>query len=420
MKKKFFGWGYLQALIVMISFAFLPFYILMSTSVFSVYLEALKGIPKSNTMYAYTVGAFASAVMQIFFGKVIQKTGVKPWIVGGAIIGGINFALIPRMPTPFLTYVLVCLNVFFQVFWAGQGIILIGKWFPRKKGSIMGIVTGATLFGSLVMLPTFNRVIGSRGLGSAMLIFGVILAAYGVICLLALRETPEAVGCLPDNMPMREEERAMLLAKANEKTDWNIKTFFSNKALVFTTLGWGLQLMASVGFSSTATIVFVSKGYSMEGAVALASFSGVASLVGSVVSGFMDQKMGTKKVCYIFMGLQICSFVICAAATSNTLFLIPVGYYMCMFMGGAPNNLMPSSIINKCGVVGLAVSLNIFSGASSILKSLGSSVVTAAYDITGNYTIVFIIFAAISILATAFIALGKPTEREYAAKKTNG
>lgn len=93
---------------------------------------------------------------------------------------------------------------------------------------------------------------------------------------------------------------------------------------------------------------------------------------------------------------------------------------MCMFMGGAPNNLMPSSIINKCGVVGLAVSLNIFSGASSILKSLGSSVVTAAYDITGNYTIVFIIFAAISILATAFIALGKPTEREYAAKKTNG
>lgn len=97
MKKKFFGWGYLQALIVMISFAFLPFYILMSTSVFSVYLEALKGIPKSNTMYAYTVGAFASAVMQIFFGKVIQKTGVKPWIVGGAIIGGINFALIPSL-----------------------------------------------------------------------------------------------------------------------------------------------------------------------------------------------------------------------------------------------------------------------------------------------------------------------------------
>ena len=381
-----------------------------NTVALNVYVPAiaeLKGIEASTLLYWNTIGSLVAVVASLIVGKISGKIGLKRLTVIGFILQGLSFMLIPLVPGVicgvFVGFNQVASIIYCQLVVGAR----VGNWYPKRKGEILGIVTAILILSSLVLLPLFNNMIVSMGVRNAMVIFGVAFLIWGIVSIFLVKDNPEDVGLYPENMSA-EEAAAMKVTKADtQKSNWSYGNLLKNGHFLASAIGWGLNLMALVGVASVIVAVLLSKGMTMDQAVAIAAFAGVMQMIGSVVSGFIDTRISTKAVITIFMIMAAIACVILGLAPAGAVVMLIIGYYLLMIMSGAPNNLMPSQYLSLSGG---GVDFMLFNGLAlaiaSILRAFGTSIMAFCNDHLGGYNVALLIFAAGSVVAMILIRAG--------------
>lgn len=401
--KRSFSFGYSQIVNWFIAWMFLGF---VNSSGLNIYRNAIcdyyqiSPVPILNgATIAGVIGTFVILVIP----AITRKIGAKWLLVLSAVVCGVAWAAGPMFSNPNL--IAVCMgvvNVTCTMFSMNGTMILVSKWFPRKKGAVMGIITSAGIGASLLLVPLFNILNSRFDVKSASLVTGLLLAAYGVSSIFWLRETPQEVGLLPDNKPVDAELEKII---ATQRGGWSAREMLRCRKWWFGSLGWSATMFAMIGFITIAVTYMLSRGVPQPTAMAAVSICGIVQFIASNVAGFIDQKVGPLKTSLLVNGLQIIGFLLICFYGGGSTAVVILSYMLVLGVFGATNNMFSSHILSLTGpknYVTAFAGFNFIRGFATAFASYASSYSLTA---TGGYELAYKLFLAIMIVGLILIVV---------------
>ncbi len=274
------------------------------------------------------------------------------------------------------------------------GPILINKWFPEKTGLMLGVQSACVGLLGAVIQPTTSRLIADGGWRRAYVILGlvafvVILAAVFLF--------------LPDRPVQSREQQAKETTENRgeaQKGDIPVRSASFLALLLFM-------------LSLTGVAVFVQHiptygnllGYSVTHVGNALSLASIGTAVGALMIGFLADRIGAVKTCYVVIGLWLVAVI---------------GFW---FGGRHPFIFSAAAFFNGVAVPGVTIISPLlalaFYGKAQYEKiyarmSMGAPLASIflvpiygfIYDVTNSYMYVLIILMGLLLLAEGSIAYG--------------
>ncbi len=317
----------------------------------------------------YTIAAVLGVVIQViaspFIGKI--KSIYRLSIVMGIISIAASFGVMMCTPGTLwnVCYFVACLVVIvWSTFIVG---ILIGQWFPRRKGTVMGLVTIAFPVGNALMGIFLGEAIGmSMGMAAegapmeamiaaiapvarkAYMPFFILVVVGVVLAILLLKDFPEMVGAYRDNDKSMTPEMAQAMTKfemENRKTSvWGLGHTLACPDFWLIAIPAGFMLMGSVGMMTQTTNIFTSVGIDPTSAKfdMVLMVNSVIAIFGSWILGVVDTKIGCRKSMIIAVISMIIAGVV--GATGSQIGVIAGMWILGIFMGASSNYTVSGSV----------------------------------------------------------------------------
>lgn len=134
----------------------------------------------------------ATAVTLIFAGKVMSKLNIR-WIltVGFAAVG-LGFLLLYHAQSMLMFYIVwIIIGIAQPFILALPTPILLGNWFKKKFGTVLGIALGVSAFGGSVFNPIISNVITANGWRNGLLVEGLLILIILVPLAISIKQKPD-------------------------------------------------------------------------------------------------------------------------------------------------------------------------------------------------------------------------------------
>lgn len=407
-QKKSFAYGYSIAIFCFLGFFLTTYFDVMSPNVFVPALAEARGFHQANLLTAHSVGGICGALLGIYLGKVIELKGPKRVFVLCALVSGVNFGLIGIATTELWAMVHIFVNQLLVLGYSMMSLLsLIARWFPRKKGVMMGFITSGSIGSGVVILPLGQWLLSNYGIEVSQCVIGGLLVLFGIISIFWVTDSPADVGLLPDNMPITPEERALMEASAANATvsPWNLKSILTCGPLVLIILCAGLVTIGNLGAQTNGAGIMTERGLSSAMALTLVGAGGIVGFVGSNLSGIVDQKTNS----YVAtIGLYVVAVVGYLLLWFGTGMAAGIGFLCQGAVVGSVNNLLPSHIVTRCGPEHFDAIYRYASPITRLMASFGTLFMSFSLRATGLYHGGVIVEALLTIAALVlFIFSGK-------------
>jgi len=340
-----------------------------------------------------SVGGVLAVIGAILFAQIIMKHGSRIIIAITTIITGL--AVIWVGNTKHIAVFGICMALFHIM---GQGYCTIasgaitGAWFPRRKGFILGITTAGLPAAPFLFVPIATRCIKAFGLTMAFNILGGAVILFGIISWFWVRNTPQEVGLLPDNGKYPDSTQYAEAAQSK----WTVKQLLRNKNAWLVGLCFGGMLMLSQGMVSQVVPYLMQLGYENSKAVSMLSLTAAGGILGSFISGIIDDKLGTKKTAILYGCLFIATFVFLFLPGGKTTAII--GLVLLGTVLGVPGNMLPSMIISTYGPSEFASVNRVVNTIAAVIRGLGFAMVSIGLSIDGTYRMAVLPLLIVSVI----------------------
>src|SRR5437899_4093577 len=164
---------------------------LYAWSVFVLPLEKEFRWTRAQTSWVFTIAVVTFALTFILAGRIQDKLGPRPCALIGALLVSIGFFLASMTTSLIFLYV-----VFGLIVGAGNGfgyatpIPVASKWFPDKRGLVVGLMVGGYGASSAIIGPIATRLIGSFGWRPTFQILAGLFFVMTMIGTALLRNPP--------------------------------------------------------------------------------------------------------------------------------------------------------------------------------------------------------------------------------------
>ena len=289
----------------------------------------------------YSICAVVGILVQIVLAGIVAR--MKKIKLFGAILGAITLVLaffvmtLPAGTGWDICYALInVLSVLYATFALG---ILVGQWFPTRKGVVMGIATLAFPIANGLLGPFASAVFakGFPDIKGAFLPFFIVSIVGWIIGLIFIKDYPEECGAFRDNDRNMTPEVAKAIMEAeieNKKTSvWTYLHTLKCKEFWFGTINVALLLSCSIGLMSQSQAIITH--YPELNYTTVMMLVMIFGMIGSFVLGLLDQKLGTKKAMIISTILMIIGGVL--GLIDNPTALMIAMIFVAMFMGASSN-----------------------------------------------------------------------------------
>lgn len=276
------------------------------------------------------------------------------------------------------------------------GPILVNRWFSKNTGTILGVQSAFVgLFGA-VLQPMTSNIIEARGWRSAYFSMGIL-----ALCVMLL-----ATAFLIRNRPA-ESSREKTETKDNARTE-------VSKSSSRTTIASGsFAALLIFLFAVTGVAVFVQHiptygtllGYSMTQIGMVLSFASIGNAIGSFLIGFLSDRIGALRTCYLILGVWLAAILG---------FLFGGSHFMIFAVAVFLNGLVTPSVMVCAPILTL-----LFFGKENYEKiyakvSMGAPLASIflipiygfIYDATQRYLLVLFMLIGLLVLAGISIAYG--------------
>ncbi len=294
----------------------------------------------------YSICAIVGILIQLALVGVISK--MKNIKLFGSILGAITLVLaflvmtLPAGTGWFICYALI--NIFAVLYATFSLGILVGQWFPTRKGTVMGIATLAFPIANGLLGPFASAVFakGFPDVKGAFLPFFILSIVGWLIGIIFIKDYPEQVGAFRDNnrnMTPEVAKAIMLEEIENKKTSvWTYLNTLKNREFWFATIVVSLLLGCSIGVMSQSNAIITA--YEAELSF-IGGYTGVMIMImifgciGSFVLGLLDTKFGTKRAMIISSCLMIVAGILGNIPSAGSLLAAMI--FVALFMGAASN-----------------------------------------------------------------------------------
>lgn len=348
-----------------------------------------------------TIAGWITLATSFIGGSFVKKVGARKVMAVSLILFAICIFFYGSVNQLWLFAVLIILIASLDTIQNGMAMqSVIASWFPRKKGIVMGWATMGMSVSVIAGLPFFNWLNGKLGIENAYHIIGVFVLMVSVLCIVVVRNTPEERGVAPDNdaSVSREEleAKAAKIQKFMQESPWTTSRLLKTKEVWLISIVLGIGMLTATGVASQFVVRMIIYGVDAGTAVSMLSIGGVCALISSYIWGWLDTKIGPKKVTTILMAY--CSVAIIVMIVSGPAL---IGNYigMAMFLSsqGGINNMLTSYTTTIFGRYD-------FVNANRVMYPIYTALRCSAYGIIGlaavfGYTPIYMVFAGLSVAA---------------------
>ncbi len=407
-KKKSIGYGGRGwLLIIWIATAFLA-YMVIGNYPLNMLADLYGGQQKLSMVY--TGASVIGVLIQIFasgaLGKMksIKKFGVIMGVLSVLALLGIMF-----LPAGLLWTVVYALGTVFSVMYGTFALsILVGQWFPTKKGSVMGISTMAFPIGNGVM-GVFKSLVYVEGVAPQVvrgfLPFLIIMLVGLIIGIITVPDYPEQVGAFRDNNPDMTPEIAkqMMIQEMEDKktTVWTLGRTLTTRDFWFLTIPAGFLLAASVGVMTQTQAIIGSAGLGDKFEMIMGLIM-VFGILGSVILGFIDDKFGTKKSMLISCIIMVIAGVLGMMSKTNGTLAMPALFCLAMFMG-ASSNFTVSLAAQYWRREDFSAVFGRVNPVANLINSFGPAAVGIIMGVTGSYVTIFTMVLILGVISVILV-----------------
>jgi MFS family permease len=226
--------------------------------------------------------------------------------------------------------------------------LLVGQWFPTRKGTVMGIVTLSFPIANGLLGPFASAVFAPLAMGQgpnivgAFLPFFIISVVGWLIGVIFIKDYPEQVGAFRDNdksMTIEAANAIMMAEIENKKSSvWTIGHTLKNREFWCSTITNALLLGTAIGLMSQSQAIITNAPGGMEnvgGYTAVMAMIMIFGMIGSFTLGLLDTRLGTKKAMIISTCLMIVAGFLGVFGTGTSLLIAMI--FVALFMGAASN-----------------------------------------------------------------------------------
>ncbi len=355
------------------------------------------GIDYSLVLSMATVAGLIGIIAYILISRIIIRVGAR-LISGICMIGaGASYMALGHSET--LVAYTICLTLV-TCFINGAAYIaggaLVAQWFPKKKGLANGFTTMGHNSGSAFYVPLINFLLAAFGMATGMTftaVAGIILGIVGLIC---VRNTPQEMGMLPDNVTQEVYEKEYFTAQLEDVSGgWTVKKLLKTKELWLCAFIVGINQLVTTGVMSQLVVRNTQIGFEQTKAVTLMTIAALIGLVGSYIFGALDQKLGVKKAILIFL-VWYC--VALAVNCTDTIAGVYVSVFMIGIAVGAAANFIVSLPASVFGRHGFNTVNSVFFPLMEIILTLNYVLNSAAIKLTGSLRGAYFVFIGLLII----------------------
>jgi oxalate/formate antiporter len=332
----------------------------------------------------------------------VDRFGPRMLISIGALMSGGGWVLsayVDNIWALYFTYGIIC--------GFGTGIIYVGiiglmmRWFPDRRGLATGLAAAGYGFGAIFTSFPIDSMIKNAGYAHTLVVFGIILGLIGIIAAQWMRVPPD--GWLPAGY-----SPATATTKQSRRS-------YTPREMLRSPIFWLLFIMMSMMSTSGLMVVSNVGPFAKEFKVADVLVLGMAALPLSLTLsratngltrpffGWVSDRIGREVTMFIAFSLECLAILILFAFLDHpALFVVLTG--LVFFGWGEIFSLFPSTLTDTFGPKYAATNYGFLYIAQGVGSILGGPAAAYIKQMTGSWTSVFVIVAALDII-TALLAI---------------
>ena len=389
---------------VMMNLALGTFY---AMSVFLLPLEKEFGWTRAQTSWVTTIGIVMIASWYVIAGWIHDRRG--PRLV--AAIGGTLFSL-----GLFLASYTSSLFMFYAtagvIAGTGSGFGYVvptsvgSKWFPDKRGLIVGFMVGGYGAGSGIFGPIASSLIESYGWRGTFRILSVLFFAMTMIATYLVRNPPAGyrpAGWDPTKVKAASRQGADVMAGD----------------MVLTQTFWALWIAYCLGTTAGTMVISQLVPFAKSVGVAAASLAAISLVIaaagnasGRIFSGWMSDALGRLNVLRLMIGISAVSMFI--LPHTGAVFAVPILLYIMVFVVywcyGTQLSVNASTTSDFWGTKNAGINYGLLFTSWGVAGIIGPRIGGKLFDKYKDYKAAFYVAGVLAIVALIFEMLAKKPE----------
>ncbi len=336
------------------------------------------------------VGSLASP----FIGRLMDRHGARPVMTVSLALIGTSFVLRPAMTQLWHWYVL---SFFQYVAITGSSVLpagrLVGIWFSRARGRVMGLTTMGNNFGGLTVPLITGFLLASGNWQSAYLVLAGLTYLVALLSLAVVNERPG--GGDAGDAPIGRGARAPRLEGLALSDALRTRSFYVLAAAT---------MLASFSYSAVLPQVadhLSSRGMAATTVPLAVSLLAAFGMAGKFGFGYLSERITARRTMMLSVGGQSV-FVLAMVAFPTPPLAWPAVSLYGLFMGGY-GVLTPLIIQETFGLRHFGSVSGVVLIGSVIPFFLGPLLAGASFDLRDSYGPGFVIVAAMFVVSVAML-----------------
>jgi MFS transporter, OFA family, oxalate/formate antiporter len=366
---------------------------LYAWSVFVAPLEKEFGWTRAETSLVFTIAVVTFAVTFIFGGRLQDRRGPRAATFIGAVLVSLGFFLTSLTSSLAFLYV-----VFGVIVGAGNGfgyatpIPVASKWFPDKRGLVVGLMVGGYGAGSAIIGPLATHLIASIGWRTTFQILGAAFLAMGLAGTFLMANPPagyrpEGWTPPPSSAVRRDFPTGEVLRTPQFYLLWVAYCLGATAGLM--TISQLVPFARNAGLAATAAALALSVG-------------AVGNAGGRILSGWLSDSLGRLTTLRIMVLTSAIAMPLLFAVRDQValFYLLVAVVYWCY---GTQLSVFASTTADFYGTKNLGTNYGALFTAWGAAGIVGPFVAGRVFDATRSYQYAF--YGAAGLAAVAFVAL---------------
>lgn len=385
---------------------------LYAWSVFVLPLEREFGWTRAQTSWVFTIAIITFAASFIVAGRLQDQRGPRLCAATGGTLVGLGFFLTSMTTQLWHIYAIFAIVGIGNGFGYATPTPVASKWFPDKRGLVVGLMVGGYGAGSAIIGPVATNLMNTIGWRPTFQILGVVFFAMGMVGTLLLKNPP--AGYRPDGWVPPTTGAAAQRGSRDYSSGEMVKT------PTFILLWVAYCLGTTAGLMVISQLVPFARAAGLTAAAATLAITvgAVGNAGGRILSGWMSDTLGRLTTLRVMVLLSAVGMPVLFAVREDVVlfYLLTAVVYWCY---GTQLSVFASTTADFYGTKNLGLNYGLLFTAWGVAGIIGPIIAGSVYDRFGDYRYAFYAAAALAVVAFASLAAARPPDSVAATAPLN-